>query len=78
MPNIDKKVNLKQYSNHQKRFPWQLVIRILSGIVMVGFIYYVTDELFKSEQNKSNNKKEDESISVEIEFEKDTLIDVEN
>ena len=57
-------IDLNRYRNHQRKFPWGLVRKLIIGIATVLLLYYFTQQMAEA-----NEKKEDEKpneIEVEI------------
>lgn len=61
----DKKVNLKQYKGHHRRFPWTLLIRMIVAFATIAMIWYLmewTKELNQNRAIKHNHN------AIEIEY----------
>lgn len=64
----DNEINLKQYRNHVRKFPWALVIRIFTITIAIGIIYY-TVTILNENQNKIIQSADDADNELEIEIE---------
>lgn len=56
--------NLKRFSNHRRAFPLSLVLRILVGVVMVGLVYFLSNQILEL-----NKKKQKEKTGFELKIE---------
>jgi hypothetical protein len=57
-------IDLGRFKNHKKVFPWMFVIKVIIGLTMMAFIYYMTKELF--EKPSVPGQIPGEGIEVEI------------
>lgn len=51
----DYELDLKQYSNHRKVFPWMFIVKIIIGASMIGLIYYMTKAVIERQTPKEVN-----------------------
>lgn len=46
-------LDLKRFTNHKKVFPWRFIVKVIIGLALAGFVYYVSNELAQSQKEIS-------------------------
>jgi hypothetical protein len=52
-------LNLKRFTSHEKVFPWRFIVKVIIGLALVGFVYYITSELVEKQKRETLPKTED-------------------
>lgn len=65
-PEEEIKLNLKRYKGHHRKFPWSLVIRIVTAFVALGIIIVLLKSLADLKAKEPDNEEEGE-FTIEIE-----------
>ncbi len=60
----DKKVNLKQFKGHQRRFPWAMFVRVFVAFATITMIWYLM-KWTKELADKRAGEEKDHSIEIE-------------
>lgn len=61
----DRKVNLKQFKGHHRRFPWAMLVRVLVACASIGMIWFLMDW---TKELSDKNAVEEKDYSIEIEY----------
>lgn len=61
--NQQDRVNIRQFTKHQKHFPWKLIIKLLIGIGLIYFTYSIANLV---PNNKSKEEKNLQEIEVDV------------
>lgn len=62
----DYNINLKRFVRHEKVFPWRFIVKVIIGLALVAFVYYLTKEMVSNEQERNNES--DQGIEVDVEL----------
>lgn len=60
----DYQINLKRFVRHEKVFPWRFIVKVIIGLALVAFVYYLTQEMVSNEPER--NKEKDQGIEVDV------------
>jgi len=58
-------LDLKKYKNHNRKFPWKLIVRIITALISIAMIWYVSQVL--KERQMENQQKENAELEIEVE-----------
>ncbi len=58
----DYHIDLKRFVRHEKVFPWRFIIKVVAGLILVAFAYYLTKEIV----SKENELKKDAEQGIEV------------
>jgi len=61
----DKKVNLKQFKGHHRRFPWAMLVRVFFVFASVAMVWYLMEWTKELAEKRAIQQKDD---SIEIEY----------
>lgn len=57
-------LNIGKFKSHERVFPWMFVLKVVLGLGMIAFIYFMTREMFSQKNPAPSN-----GIPVEIQTE---------
>ncbi|UKN00530.1 hypothetical protein K6119_12385 [Paracrocinitomix mangrovi] len=62
------KVDLSKYRNHQRKFPWGLIRKLIIAVVIIGLVYYFVDIIEKRNEERLKQEYNSKEIEVEVEI----------
>lgn len=63
----DKKIDLKQFKGHHRRFPWTMIIRVFVAFATLAMIWFLM-EWTKEIAEKRTIQEVDDSIEIEYQL----------
>ncbi len=60
-----KKIDLKQFKGHQRRFPWTMIIRVFVAFATIAMIWFLMEWTKEIAENRKIREVEDDAIEIE-------------